>query len=96
MIGFTAQDDGLFLVWEVEAGGDGASGVTNDEVAAERDMLDALAAFRHGRGRVRYARLAPAARGTIYDHRYGTTLITAHRSDGVTVSVAGDAWEDAL
>ncbi|PZG55824.1 hypothetical protein C1I98_02370 [Spongiactinospora gelatinilytica] len=95
MIGFTAQDDGLFLVWEVEAGESGASGVINDEAAAEKDMLRALAAFRNGRGRVRYARLAPAP-GAVYDYRYGTTLITAHRADGVTVSVAGDAWEDAL
>ncbi|RBQ15020.1 hypothetical protein DP939_38215 [Spongiactinospora rosea] len=94
MIGVTAQDDGLFLVWEVESGSDGKSGVTKDEVVAEKDMLSALATFRHGRGRVRYARLAPAARGTIYDHRYGSTLVTAHRTDGVTISVVGDAWED--
>ncbi|WP_158578535.1 hypothetical protein [Spongiactinospora rosea] len=93
MIGSTAQDDGLFLVWEVEAGGDGKCGVTDDEAAAEKDMLSALATFRHGRGRVRYARLAPAPRA-VYDYRYGTTLITAHRMDGVTVSIAGDAWED--
>ncbi|PZG47365.1 hypothetical protein C1I98_13665 [Spongiactinospora gelatinilytica] len=86
----------MFLVWEVEAGRDGKSGVTKDEVVAEKDMLDALAAFQHGRGRVRYARLTPAPRGTIYDYWYGSTLITAHRADGVTVSVIGDAWEDTL
>ncbi|MFI0416955.1 hypothetical protein [Spongiactinospora sp. 9N601] len=93
MIGFTAQDDGLFVVWEVEAGDCGASGVINDEAAAEKAMLDALATFQQGRGRVRYARLAPAPRA-VYDYRYGTTLVTAHRADGVTVSIAGDAWED--
>ncbi|RBQ11623.1 hypothetical protein DP939_45050 [Spongiactinospora rosea] len=94
MVAFTARDDGLFVVWEVQSGRDGKSGVTDDEATAEKDMLSALATFRHGRGRVRYARLAPAPRA-VYDYRYGTTLITAHRVNGVTVSLTGDAWEDA-
>ncbi|PZG53111.1 hypothetical protein C1I98_06015 [Spongiactinospora gelatinilytica] len=67
----------------------------NDSLAAaEKAMLEALGSHPEGRGRVRYARLVPAPRGSIGDYRYGTTLITAHRAGGETVTVAGDAWED--
>ncbi|MFI0418967.1 hypothetical protein [Spongiactinospora sp. 9N601] len=89
-------DDRLFVVWEVDAGDRGAGGVTKDEAAAEKYMLAKLDTYPAGRGRVRYACLAPATRGAIYDYRYGTTLVTAHRGNGVTVSVAGDAWEIVL
>ncbi|RBQ17969.1 hypothetical protein DP939_21585 [Spongiactinospora rosea] len=85
----TARDDGLLLVWEVEGGERGAGDVTHCEVTAEKTMLDALASLSEGRGRVRYARLSFVRIG----YEYGTTLVTAHRADGATISVAGDAWE---
>ncbi|RBQ17766.1 hypothetical protein DP939_23155 [Spongiactinospora rosea] len=88
------NDDDLLVVWEVDAGGSGAGGVTKDEVAAEKTMLEVLGSFAEGRGRVRYARLVPAPRGGVYDYRYGSTLVTAYRRDGETVAVVGDEWED--
>ncbi|MFI0417042.1 hypothetical protein [Spongiactinospora sp. 9N601] len=96
MPGFTPQDDDLFVVWEVDAGEFGVGGVTKDEVTADQAMFDALESFRHGRGRVRYARLVPAEQGPCSNYWYGTTLVTAHRVDGVTVAVVGDAWEVTL
>ncbi|PZG53108.1 hypothetical protein C1I98_06000 [Spongiactinospora gelatinilytica] len=73
------------VVWEVESG---ASGVTDDVDAAEKAMLDALATRAEGRGQVRLAHLVRVGVG--YD--YGETLVTAHRKDGVTTIVTGDAW----
>ncbi|PZG41396.1 hypothetical protein C1I98_21420 [Spongiactinospora gelatinilytica] len=87
--GPTPQYDGLLVVWEVDAGEHGAGGVTSDEVVAEKTRLDALEAFPSGRGRVRYARLSFVHVGYVY----GTTLVSAHRGGGVTVTMAGDAWE---
>ncbi|RBQ21640.1 hypothetical protein DP939_02710 [Spongiactinospora rosea] len=88
------HDDDLLLVWDVEAGECGGGGVHDSRDAAETAMLDTLDSHPEGRGRVRYARLVPAPHGSIGDYRYGSTLITAHRADGETVSVVGDAWED--
>ncbi|MDF5757755.1 hypothetical protein [Spongiactinospora sp. TRM90649] len=67
--------------------------MSESEAVAEEAMLAALHGFRRGRGRVRVARLVPIRSGVVY--RYGATLVTAHRTDGATVVVAGDAWEVA-
>ncbi|MDF5752601.1 hypothetical protein [Spongiactinospora sp. TRM90649] len=79
----------VLVVWEVEAGDQGAGGVTLSRTAAHREMVRALDQFHCGRGRVRLALLAP---GFVY--RYGETVVTAHRNGRAFVAVAGDAWCD--
>ncbi|RBQ13841.1 hypothetical protein DP939_43915 [Spongiactinospora rosea] len=78
----------LLLVWAVEAGDRGASGVTGDLAVAERQMLTALGGFAEGRGRVRSARMSSV--GVLYT--YGETLVTARRKGGMTEIVPEAAW----
>ncbi|PZG41214.1 hypothetical protein C1I98_21565 [Spongiactinospora gelatinilytica] len=76
------------LVWVAEAGSRGVSGVAADQATAERQILAALETLGEGRARVRSARVSSF--GVLYT--YGATLATAHRKDGVTTIVTGDAW----
>ncbi|MFI0424938.1 hypothetical protein [Spongiactinospora sp. 9N601] len=87
LVGCTVRP--LLAVWEVQAGGRGAGGVSDCPAAAEDAMFEVLDACPSGRGRVRYARLSWVGIGYVY----GPTRLTAHRKDGVTVTVPGDAWE---
>ncbi|MFI0420324.1 hypothetical protein [Spongiactinospora sp. 9N601] len=87
LLGCTARP--LLMVWEVQAGERTAGGVTDDQVAAETAMFDALRTHPTGRGRIRYARLSFIGIGYVY----GPTLLTAHRMNGVTMIIAGDAGD---
>ncbi|MDF5753200.1 hypothetical protein [Spongiactinospora sp. TRM90649] len=85
------QDDDVLASWKVDAGKSSSAGVTGSAAVAAADMLAALATFPDGRGRVRFARIMPSMSGAEY--LYGATVLTAHRRDGATTTVSGDAWD---